>query len=180
MWGSRKFCQRWSNFDCFFFCFVVFAWWGERGSKYYFKGDILHPPAKCWWWPSIECWLDTIVIFQEIRTNTAKKPHIFVIFQRGSGPRLPHWIRTWLPKKSSFNGQYHILFKISEEKGVIDPFKSEGTSNKRAMWSWNTRRNSWRLWTIVYLKIIGKMEHLLFWSKCSIFHNIFKSIQILT
>ena len=22
-----------------------------------------------------------------------------------------------------------------------------------------------------------KMEHLLFWSKCSIFHNIFKSIQ---
>ena len=25
-----------------------------------------------------------------------------------------------------------------------------------------------------------EMEHLLFWSKCSIFHNIFKSIQNLT
>ena len=32
----------------------------------------------------------------------------------------------------------------------------------------------------LYLKILWKMEHLLFWSKCSIFHNIFKSIQNLT
>ena len=30
---------------------------------------------------------------------------------------------------------------------------------------------------MTYLKIVWKMEHLLFWSKCSIFHNIFKSIQ---
>ena len=30
-----------------------------------------------------------------------------------------------------------------------------------------------------YLKILWKMEHLLFWSKCSIFH-ILKSIQNLT
>ena len=35
----------------------------------------------------------------------------------------------------------------------------------------------WRLWNIMYLKILWKMEQLLFWSKCSIFHNIFKSIQ---
>ena len=33
----------------------------------------------------------------------------------------------------------------------------------------------WHLWNIVHLKIFWKMEHLLFWSKCSIFHNIFKS-----
>ena len=38
----------------------------------------------------------------------------------------------------------------------------------------------WRLWNIMYLKILWKMEHLLFWSKCSIFHNLFKSIQNLT
>ena len=33
---------------------------------------------------------------------------------------------------------------------------------------------------IMYLKVLWKMEHLLFWSKCSIFHNIFKSIQNLS
>ena len=33
---------------------------------------------------------------------------------------------------------------------------------------------------IMFLKILWKMEHVLFWSKCSIFHNIFKSIQNLT
>ena len=41
----------------------------------------------------------------------------------------------------------------------------------------------WRLWNIMYmyLKILWKMEYfLLFWSKCSIFHNIFKSKQNLT
>ena len=32
---------------------------------------------------------------------------------------------------------------------------------------------------IMYLKILRQMEHSLFWSKCSIFHNI-KSIQNLT
>ena len=30
---------------------------------------------------------------------------------------------------------------------------------------------------IMYLTIVWKMEHSLFWSKSSIFHNIFKSIQ---
>ena len=38
----------------------------------------------------------------------------------------------------------------------------------------------WHLWNIMYSKILWKMEHLLFWSKCSIFHNIFKSFQNLT
>ena len=33
---------------------------------------------------------------------------------------------------------------------------------------------------IKYLKNLWKMEHLLFWSKSSIFHNIFKSIPNLT
>ena len=34
--------------------------------------------------------------------------------------------------------------------------------------------------SIVFLSISWKMEHLLFWSKCSFFHNVFKSIQDLT
>ena len=37
-----------------------------------------------------------------------------------------------------------------------------------------------RFRNIMYLKILRKMEHLLQKSKCSIFHNIFKSIQNLT
>ena len=35
----------------------------------------------------------------------------------------------------------------------------------------------WPLWNIMYMKILWKLEHLLFWSKCSIFHNVFKSIK---
>ena len=37
----------------------------------------------------------------------------------------------------------------------------------------------WCLWNM-YLKILWKMEHLLFWGQCSIFHNIFNSIQNLS
>ena len=36
------------------------------------------------------------------------------------------------------------------------------------------------LWNSMYLELLWIMEHLLFWSKCSIFHNIFKSIQNFT
>ena len=35
----------------------------------------------------------------------------------------------------------------------------------------------WGLLNIMYLKIFWKMEHLLFWSKCSIFYSIYKGIQ---
>ena len=35
-------------------------------------------------------------------------------------------------------------------------------------------------WNITYLKLLWKMEHLLIWSKYSIFHNVFKSIQNLS
>ena len=35
----------------------------------------------------------------------------------------------------------------------------------------------WHLWSTTYLEILRKMEYLLQKSKCSIFHNIFKSIQ---
>ena len=38
----------------------------------------------------------------------------------------------------------------------------------------------WRLWNTMYLEILWKIEHLLHWRKCSIFHNIFKSIQNFT
>ena len=48
------------------------------------------------WWPNIECWFGSFVIFQGIRTNIAKKPYIFVIFQGGgTDPCPPLWIRAW-------------------------------------------------------------------------------------
>ena len=90
MYGSRQFCQRGSNFENVFLV--------DEGSKYHFKRAIIGPPAKrhlncvslaCRCWPNIECWLGSFVIFQGIRTSIAKKPHIFVIFQRGSRPPGP-------------------------------------------------------------------------------------------
>ena len=41
MRGSRKFCQRGSNFDN-----VFFSWWGEGGYKSIFKRAIIGPQAK--------------------------------------------------------------------------------------------------------------------------------------
>ena len=66
------------------------------GSKYHYKRDTIGPPAKrqiaCRCWPNIECWIVSFVVLQGIRTNIAKRPYIFVIFQRGgggSGPPVP-------------------------------------------------------------------------------------------
>ena len=42
----------------------------------------------CRWWPNIECWLGSLVLFQGIRTSTAMKLYIVVIFQ-GWGVRTP-------------------------------------------------------------------------------------------
>ena len=40
------------------------------------------------WWPNIECWLGSFVIFHRIRTSFSKKPYIFVNFHGGSEPRI--------------------------------------------------------------------------------------------
>ena len=88
MRGSRKFCQRKSNFDGFFFSFFFFFFFfffflvdEEREDPIpQYKRSIIGPPAKhhlngvslaCWWWLNIKCWLDSFQIF------------------RGSGPVLP-------------------------------------------------------------------------------------------
>ena len=83
MRGSRKFCKRGFNSDNVYF---IFIWWVERGSKIALKAG--------WYWPNIECWLGSFLIYQGIWTSIAKKPYIFVIFQVGSGPpAAPLWIR---------------------------------------------------------------------------------------
>ena len=53
----------------------------QRVSKFFLNG--VSPAGP--WWPNIECWLGSFVIFQGIRTSIAKKPYIFVIFQGGGG-----------------------------------------------------------------------------------------------
>ena len=77
-----------------FFLKFSFSWWGNIGSKYHYKWAIFCPPAKRHlngvllagrWWPNIECWLGSFVVFQGIRTSIAKKPYIFVIFQGAGG-----------------------------------------------------------------------------------------------
>ena len=54
------------------------------------------------WWPNIECWHGTFVIWQEIRTSIAKEPYSFVIFQRcmregvrTPPPPPPLWTHAW-------------------------------------------------------------------------------------
>ena len=97
---SRKFCQSGSNTDnvfyYFFSFFIILVEGMERGD-----GERIEMPLKVghhWpasktslngvllagqYWPIIECWLGSFVIFQGIRINIARKPYIFVIFHGG-------------------------------------------------------------------------------------------------
>ena len=79
MRGSGKFCQRGVQLWQVMLC----CWWGEGGSKYHYERAIIAPPAKrhlngvslaCQWWPNVDCWLGSFVIFQGIRTSIVKKP----------------------------------------------------------------------------------------------------------
>ena len=96
MRGSRKFCQRGSNFDN---VFLVDERWEDPNTTIsrpssarqrnaikmakltmgiqYLDGVSL----AC----NIECWLGSFVFFLGIWTRNAKKPYIFVIFQGGGG-----------------------------------------------------------------------------------------------
>ena len=71
----------------------VFSWWEERGSKYHNTANI-GPPAKrhlngvslaCWWWPNIESWFSSLVIFRGSGPVLLWNP-IFLWFFRGGGP----------------------------------------------------------------------------------------------
>ena len=118
--------QLWRRF--FFFLY------NEGWEKYHHKRAINGPPAKrhlngvslaCWWWPNIERWLGSLVIFQGIWTRIAKKPYIFVIFQGGGGVRTP------VPPSGSVHGICMFLYrlaKMSQELGTIQPAEDHGGS----------------------------------------------------
>ena len=118
-------------------CFS-FSWWGEGGFKYHHdKRAIIGPPAKrhlngvslaWWWWPNIECWLCSFVIFLGIRTSFAKKPYIFVIFQVGvrapcppSGSAHGMWMITGIIQlvMNMMNGHPAAYSLVSPQKMVI-------------------------------------------------------------
>ena len=88
--GSRKFCQRGSDFDMFFF----FLEWRDDPSKYHYKQVIIGLQANailmafCWRadnGPKLDAELVALWFFKGIRTSIAKKPYIFVIFRGGGG-----------------------------------------------------------------------------------------------
>ena len=67
------------------------------------------------WWPNIECWLGSFVVFQGIRTSIAKKPYVFVIFRRGvltscppsGSTRDPVWTYVIVSKRE--NRSWHTV-----------------------------------------------------------------------
>ena len=58
----------------------------------YPQGPSLAHRQNAIWWPNIECWLGSIVIFQWILASIAKKPYIFCFFREDPGP-CPHPLR---------------------------------------------------------------------------------------
>ena len=95
MRGSRKFCQMGSNSDnvlrvfvfCFFVCLFFFClFFCERGERIQIALKAGHH-RRFAGGPMMtqQCW----PFFQGIRTSTAKKPYIFVIFQGGGRDPLP-------------------------------------------------------------------------------------------
>ena len=97
----------------------------ERGSYYHLKWTIIGPPAKGHlngvslagrWWPTVERWLGSFVIFQRIWTSIAKELHSFVIFKRVGGQdplsTLPFGsVHDW-EQKMSLAGERLISIKI--------------------------------------------------------------------
>ena len=85
MCGSRKFCQRGSNFDNFFSFFLVDEGWDDPNTT------ISGPSSAHQRNGSVA------LLFLRDLDQIAKRPYIFVIFQGGGGsgpPVPPPWIRT--------------------------------------------------------------------------------------
>ena len=90
-----------------FFLFVFLVDEGREDPNTSISG----PSSACQRMPmmaNIECWLSSLVIFQEIRTSIARKPYIFVILQGG---------RVWTPvppPSGSTHGSAPLLFTCNK------------------------------------------------------------------
>ena len=87
--GSRKFCQRGSNFENVFFFLSLMG--GGMIQIPLLSGHHWPAPAKlgvslaCRLWPNIECWLGSFTVLRASGPVLLKKTYIFVIFQVGGG-----------------------------------------------------------------------------------------------
>ena len=99
MRGSKKFCQRGSNFDNVFFLFVLFCLVNSNAS-------ISGPSSTC------QFWFGSFVIFQWIRTSIAKKSY----FCNCSIPPPP-------PTSGSVHAciRFENCFLISQPNPVMSP-----------------------------------------------------------
>ena len=106
MRGSRKFCQRGSKFDNFFF-----SWWGIEDPNTAVNGQSSarqrNAIAMAFRWRPDDDWLGSFDFFQGIRTTIAKKPFIFVIFMGGGGSVPPVPPMDPLRLSSRTNAQYN-------------------------------------------------------------------------
>ena len=102
------------------FFFLVDEGWENPILKYHYKRAIISPPAKrhlngvslaCWWWPNIECWLGSLVIFRGIWTRIAKNLYTFVIFREDSDTLSPLRIRAWLHVNTAFYQGHISIYK---------------------------------------------------------------------
>ena len=123
MHGSRKFFQRGSNFDVFFF-----SWWrdwdqntaiSEPSSACQWNGVLL----ACLWWPNIECWF---VVFRGSRPVLLRNPIFLWFFSGGGGgggPVLPSG-STHVYSSFSANKVKKIHFIINGFVHVNSPLQS--------------------------------------------------------
>ena len=103
--GSKKFCQKGSNFDN-----VIFV--NERREDP--NTTICGVSLACRWWPNIECWLGSLVLFQGIRPSIAIKLYFCDFSGVGGGgpdPPVSFWIRPCVhtPPNSDLGHCFHVL-----------------------------------------------------------------------
>ena len=96
MRGSGKFCQRGPTLTRFFCLFVFYEGRGSKNSKK--KRTTIGPAAKRHlngvslvgrWWPKIQCWFGSFVIFQGTRASIAKNPIFCEFSGEGGGSGAP-------------------------------------------------------------------------------------------
>ena len=91
MRGFSKFCQRGPTLWFFFLLMMgewiqIPLWAGHHQSA---SGHLNGVSLAGRWWPNIERWLGSFVIFQGYLTSIAKIPYMFAIFEGGPDPLSP-------------------------------------------------------------------------------------------
>ena len=95
-------------------------------------------------------------------------------------PNISYWAICSLSQRNRSVVTYYIKNKDCHFFFHIISYFMKNTTSQNIFNPLLHNNTIWCLWNIMYLEILWKMEHLLLWSKCSRFHNIFKSFQNVT